>query len=531
MENFEELLNTSTLEEKDGVVKGVIVRKTKDGVLVDLKRKAERFIPKNEFLWDEWENIKDGDEISVYVEGNKISYANARRLIALDELIQFYKKATAIEVKVTKEVKGGYLLNYKGIELFMPKALAGKPGLKKDDMVKGIIKSVKEDEKKVIFSVADYLKLLKEFALTNFFNTKKVGDIVSGDIRKIIDKGVFVNVEEVECFVPFSELTYKRVKSPDELFKVGDLVKAKIIEIKPETKKVTLSIKALEENPWERFLRKYKENDKVKGIVRNIIDSGVFVEIEDGVDGFLHVSEMSWTERIKSPKKYFKIGDYVECIIKRIDRDNKKISLSFKDLLPNPWEEFLSLHNIGSLMKVKIKKVIEPGIVLELENGLEGFVPNENISWKYVEDAKKMLKEGDEINVKLITGDVSRKKLVFSIKDLTDDPWETFASSKKVGDEVDGIIKGINEKLIIVELAPNVEGIVKKSEFQKERKEQLPTEGERLSFIIKEIDNQKKRFVLSHLDLLKKRDEEALAELKKNNTAKVTLGDFFKNRS
>jgi len=527
MENFEELLNTSTLENKAGVVKGVIVRKTKDGVLIDLKSKAERFISKNEFLLDEWESIKDGDEISVYVDGNKISYANARRLITLNELVQFYKNATPIEAKVTKEVKGGYLLNYKGVELFMPKALAGKTELKKDDMVKGIIKSV-EEGKKIIFSIAGYLNMLKELALTSFFNTKKVGDIVLGDIRKIIDKGIFVNVEDVDCFVPFSELTYKRINTPDELFKVGDSVKAKIIEIKPETKKVTLSIKALEENPWERFLRNNKENDKVKGIVRNIIDTGVFVEIEDGVDGFLHVSEISWTERIKSPKKYFKIGDYVECIIKRIDKDNKKISLSFKDLLPNPWEEFLSDHNIGSIMKVKIKKVIEPGIVLELENGLEGFVPNENISWKYIEDAKKMLKECDEINVKLIAGDVSRKKLVFSIKDLTEDPWETFALSKKVGDEVDGIIKGINEKLIIVELAPYVEGIVKKSEFQKERKEQLPSEGERLSFIIKEIDNQKKRFVLSHLDLLKKRDEEALAELKKNNTVKVTLGDFFK---
>jgi small subunit ribosomal protein S1 len=527
MENFEELLNTSTLENKEGVVKGIIVRKTKDGVLIDLKSKAERFISKNEFLFDEWENIKDGDEISVYVEGNKISYANARKLITLDELIQFQKNSTPIEVKVTREVKGGYLLNYKGIELFMPKALASKSELKKDDIVKGIIKSV-EEGKKIIFSIADYLNKLKELALNNFFNTKKVGDVVSGDIRKIIDKGVFINVEDVDCFVPFSELTYKRIKSPDELFKIGDTVKAKIIEMKPELKKVTLSIKALEENPWERFLRNYKESDKVKGIVRNIIDTGVFIEIEDGLDGFLHVSEISWTERIKSPKKYFKIGDYVECIIKKIDRNNKKISLSFKDLLPNPWQEFLSLHNIGSVLKAKIKKVVERGVILELENSLEGFIPNEHISWKYVEDAKKMLKEGDEINVKLIAGDEARRRLVFSIKDLTEDPWEVYASSKKLGDEVEGIIKEISEKLIIVELAQYVEGIVKKSEFQKERKEQLPAVGDKLSFIIKEIDNQKKRLVLSYLDLLKKRDEEALAELKKTNITKVTLGDFFK---
>jgi small subunit ribosomal protein S1 len=198
-------------------------------------------------------------------------------------------------------------------------------------------------------------------------------------------------------------------------------------------------------------------------------------------------------------------------------------------LLTNPWEDFLNEHSIGTIMELKIKKIIEPGIILELPNNLEGFIPNEHISWNYVNDEKKLLKEGDTIKVKLIDGDVNRKRILFSIKDLTDDPWESFLGSKKIGDEVEGIVKKITDNLIIVEVAPYVEGIVKKAEFAKDRREQLPGEGEKISLIIKELDQKKKRVVLSYIDLLRKRDEEALAELKKMNTTKVTLGDYFKS--
>lgn len=528
MESFEELLKMSTLENVEGVVKGLIVRKSNDGILIDLKSKAEKFVPRSEFLEDEWNTIKEGDEIQVYVESGRVSYARARKLISLSEVNEYFEKNIPIKIKMIKPVKAGFVADYKGIEIFIPQSQSGKDALKMGETVEAIIKKIEDNGKKIIASVSEYQKILKDRKIKEFFSSKKIGDIVEGEIKSMIEKGIFVNVDNIDCFVPFSELTYKRIKKPEEIFKIGDKVKAKIIDLKEQEGKVTLSLKSLEEDPWQKFLRLYKENDKVKGIVRNIIDKGVFVEIIDGVDGFLHVSEISWTERVSSPKKYFKVGDHIECLIKKIDVENKKISLSFRAMLANPWEDFLNEHALGSIMDVKIKKIIEPGIILELPKNLEGFVPNENISWKYVNEAKKMLKEGETIKVKLMAGDVDRKKLVFSIKDLTDDPWENFSGTKKVGDEIDGVVKSITDNMIIVEVAPYVEGIVKKSEFIRDKREQMPKEGDKMSFLIKEFDAKKKRIVLSHTELLKKRDEEAMAEIKKMNTTKVTLGDFFK---
>lgn len=529
MESFEELLKMTTVENIEGVVKGLIVRKSNDGILIDLKSKAEKFVPRSEFLEEEWDTLKEGDEIEVYVESGRVSYAKARKLVALAQINENFEKNIPVKIKIIKPVKSGFIADFRGLEVFIPQSRSGKEELKVGETVHAIIKKIEDGGRKIVASILDYQKMEKDRKLKEFFNNRKVGDLVSGEIKGIIDKGIFVNVDGIDCFVPFSELTHKRIKKPDELFKIGENVKAKIIDLKPEEGKVTLSMKSLEEDPWQKFLRVYKENDKVKGVVRNIIDKGVFVEIMDGIDGFLHVSEISWTERVSHPKKYFKIGDHIECLIKKIDRENKKISLSFRAILTNPWEDFLSEHALGSIMDLKIKKIIEPGIVLELPNNLEGFVPNENISWKYVNDAKKLLKEGEIIKVKFIAGDPDRKKLVFSVKDLTEDPWENFSGTRKVGDEIEGVVKKITDKLIIVEVAPFVEGIVKKSEFSKDRKEQLPTEGNKMTFLIKELDDKKKRVILSHTDLLKKRDEEAMTELKKMNTTKVTLGDFFKS--
>lgn len=528
MESFEELLKTTILEAGQGVVKGIVVRKTKDGILVDLKSKAEKFIPKSDFLFEEWESLKEGDEINVFVDGGRISYSDARKLVAMEEISNCYNQKIPVKFKVNKKVKGGYLLDYKGLEVFLPLTLSGRDELKKDDIVEGIVKNIEEDGKKIIGSVVDYQKILRDRAINDFFEKKQIGEIVEGSVKNIIEKGIFVEVDGVDCFVPFSELTYKRIKSPGDIFSVGQKVKGKIIDKKREDRKITLSIKALEEDPWNVFIKNYKVNDRIKGIVRNIIDKGIFVEVGDGIDGFLHVSEISWTERVKNPKQFFKIGDYVECIIKKIDNENKKVSLSFRELMPNPWEEFLNQNKIGSVMDVKIKKIVEPGLILELSDGLEGFVPNENISWKYIDDAKKMLKEGDEIKVKLIAGDVTKRRLVFSIKDLTDDPWEIFSNSKKEGDEIEGTVRETTDKLIIVQIEPYIEGVVKKSEFQRDRREEMPKVGDKMTFMIKEIDNQKKRVMLSYVDLIKKKDAEALEELKKVNTSKVTLGDFFK---
>lgn len=528
MESFKDLLDSHDIGFCEGLVKGTVVRKTNDGVLIDLKSKAEKFIPKSEFFEEEWEDITEGKDINVFVEKGKVSYGEARKLLVIDEMKEIFKNHEPIDIKIKKEVKGGYIASYKGFEIFIPSSLAGKAALKSGHMVKTYIKNIEEDGKKIICSIVDYEKEVKKLILNEFFSTKNIGDVLSGKVKNIIDKGVFIELGGIDGFIPFSELTHKKIKDPSHILKVGEEVKVKIIELNADNKKVTLSMKALEEDPWQKFIKIYKENEKVNGVVTNIINHGVFVEILDGVEGFMHISEISWTERIKHPSKYFKIGDHITCIIKKIDKENKKISLSFKEMLINPWEEFLNINKIGSTMNVTIKKIVDKGIVISLPNGLEGFIPDENITWGLVSEAKKGFNEGQELTVKLIAGDIQRKRLIFSIKDLTKDPWEDFSRQYKIGDEIEGVVKNINEKLIFVEVAPFVEGIVKKSEFIREKKDALPKDGDKLNLLIKDMNLQKKRLLLSYQDLVRKRDAEAMAELKKSGSVKVTLGDFFK---
>jgi len=275
-------------------------------------------------------------------------------------------------------------------------------------------------------------------------------------------------------------------------------------------------------------LRSYKEGDKIEGVVRNFINTGVFIEIIDGVDGFLHVSEISWTERVNDPKKYFNIGDKVLCQIKSIDEKNRKISLSLKAVLENPWQEFVETHPTGSVVTCKVKEVNDKGVVVAINENLEGFIPNENLSWSKTSEFKKSINIGQELTAKLVEANALKRRLILSVKDLSVDPWLQAKEKIKPGMEIEGTVTGFTDKLVFFEVLPEVEGVVKKSEFEKGKKPIEIKIGDKLMLLVKDFDFKTRKMLLTHRGLEIKQEKEALAELKNQNTTKVTLGDFIR---
>ncbi|MCX7990472.1 MAG: S1 RNA-binding domain-containing protein [Proteobacteria bacterium] len=525
-EKFEDLLNHSLFMKKEGLVKGIIVKKLNDGVLINLGIKTDKFIPKTEFLDDEWDRLSINDEIEVVLRGGNVSYKEARKSIALEEISQAYKSQSPISIVIKSETKGGYTADYKGFQIFVPGSQAkGKKDIQSGDTFFAFIKKFEEGDNNIVCSISEYESYMKNKTLENFFSNYKTGDVLEGEVKNIIDKGVFVNIEGVEGFIPFSEITHRRIKSPGEFFSIGQKIKVKIIRLDKENNRIVISTKALEQDPFQVFTGKYKEGDKIDGIVRNIIDKGVFVEIMDGLDGFLPLSEISWTERVKNPDKYFKIGDKVSVIIKKIDTKDKKISLSFKDLLNNPWDEFKDKNPVGSVVNAVIKDIVEKGLVVNTDYNLEAFIPNENIGYGRLSEEKKNYKKGDKIEAKVIEIDSSRRRIILSIKEMLDDPFNIAMANIKIGDEVKGKISGFTENVVFFEIMPKVEGIVKRREFKKEDSIKI---GDSYSLLVTDIDDKKRKFVLSIEELKKINEKRELEDHKQKNKVNVTLGDFFK---
>jgi small subunit ribosomal protein S1 len=534
-ETFEELLNNASYENREGVQKGLIVRKSNDGVLLDLSTKAEKFIPRSDFFDDEWDNLNVGAEITVVIDEGKASYSKARRTVAMEDVKENYKNKTPVSIKIKRAIKGGFLASFKGIEVFVPMSLSGRTGgIKEGESCLAVITRFEEEEDKVVCSVRDYENILRDNAFSEFFKTMKPGDETTGVVKNIIEKGVFADIGGIDGFIPFSEITHRRIKSPQDVVAKGDKVSVKILDMNVDAKKVTLSMKAFEEDPWVAFLNRFKEGDRIAGEVRNIINQGVFVEVLNGLDGFIHLSEMSWTERVNDPKKFFKSGDRVECLIKRIDRDQKKISLSFRDVLANPWLEFIEKHGVGSVVNAAVKEIADKGIVVSLSMDMEGFIPNEYVAWSRINETKKQFNLSEEIAVKFMEGSAQKRKLIFSIRDISQDPWAVAASSIKAGQEIEGAVSGITDKIIFIELMPHVEGIVRKVEFidkDKSRKDVSVKVGDKLFFLVKEVDWDRRRILLSHRDLETRREKEAMEEFRNKNVNKVTFGDFFKKQA
>ncbi len=503
-------------EIKDGeIVKGKVIRISGNEVVVDIGYKSEGFIPKEEFLW---EDIEIGKEINVFVETTEddngmlvISKRKADRLIGWENIISRYKEGSIVEGKVARIVKGGFIVDICGMDCFLPNSLSTFRGRERQVLGQDfnfMIIKINRLRKNIVVSRKDALQKEKEEAQRRLWEELKEGDVREGVVKNITDFGAFVDLGGVDGLLHVTDMSWGKISHPSEVIKVGDKIKVKVLSVDKEAGKVALGLKQLTEDPWEKVEEKYPVGSKVKGKVVNIMPYGVFVELEPGVEGLVHVSEMSWIRRNVNPHELFHVGDEIEAMVLYVDKDKRKLSLGTKQLQENPWDTIDQKIPVGSTIKGKVKGFTDYGAFIELIDGIEGMVHVSDMSWtRRVTHPQEVLKKGEEVEVKVLSIDKDAQKIALGIKQLKPNPWPEIVERFKVGNIVEGEVVKVTNFGVFVKLEEDLEGLVYMSEMDKTMAEHLRPHDKVKVKIVK-VDPEQMKIGLSMRDLAPESKEE-----------------------
>ncbi|TDT69821.1 small subunit ribosomal protein S1 [Hypnocyclicus thermotrophus] len=512
MTNFEELLedflpeNVSRGEE----VEGTIIRKEREYAYLDINSKLEAVV-----LASEVEDYEIGDTIKVsIIEENETGIRVSRRNIEMNENFEKIKEAlknqTPLKGKVIKKVKGGYIVDVLKLNAFMPNSLSTA---KKDENIVGkelevAVKDVKDEKRRKILVSAKDLLLKKEITTLSEIS---VGDIVEVEIENILDFGLSVKYKNIIGFIHISEVGWEKINNLRDIFKVGDKVTGKVIEKDEKNRSVKLSIKQLLEDPWNTIEEKYPLDSEVTGKVVRSVKFGIFVELEKGIEGLVHISDLTWSKKIRNIEEFVKVGDEVKVKVIELNKENKKLKLSIKALQRNPWEVAMEKFEIGTVVKGKVVDVKDFGMFVELLDDVDAFVHISDYSWSKVDSS--LYKIGDEVEVKIIEIDKENKKIKAGIKQLTKSPWEIIEENYKVGDVVKREINNITDFGIFLKIEESVDGMIHISEASKDFIKNLNDKfkvGDEIEAEIIEIDNKNKKVKLSikKLEIEKQKEEE-----------------------
>lgn len=535
-ENFATLLEESFRKtEEDG--EGKIVKIEGDEVFVDVGKKSEGVMPVSEILDNENNMLfKVGDILKVVITGGRngrpiVSYKKALRREKVKNFVENYdeNEENIYEVKIISKNKGGFVaVTNDGIEGFMPRSQSGT----KDDMkivgktMKVKVLKVNKEEQTIVFSrkkILDDERRKKRDLINNIIKNK---DVIEGVIKKITSYGMFVDVGGVDGLVHYSEISYKGPVNPDKLYKEGDKVPVKIIGYDENKKHLSLSIKAAIPDPWDEIKDSLVEGDVIQVSVSNIEHYGAFVDLGNDIEGFLHISEISWDKNIKNPRDFISEGQNLEVEVIEINTEERRLRVSLKKLLPQPFDEFKNKFKTGDIVKGVITNLTQFGAFVKI-GGVEGLLHNEDASWERSEKCKDLFKTGDEIEVKIIKIDQENEKISLSLKELTTSPVQDYAKSHKVGDVVNGKIRDIKDFGIFVELGKNVDALIRKEDINSNEAENLKI-GDEIEAAIAFIDDKRSRIRLSVKRLARQKERDALNEI--NDDDKVTLGDIIKDQ-
>lgn len=536
-EDFQTLLEESFKQNDDNVYNGIVIAIHGDEIFVDIGEKSEGILSASEFSDDSGEiTIKQGDEVKVVAiakKGGKI-YVSHKRAIRKEKVREFIDKFDEnsddiIEVKITARNKGGFSAqNSDGIEFFMPKSQSGF----KDANVIGksckvkIIK-VNKDEQSIVVSRR---KLLDE-------DKKKKRDIIKaimeenrsieGIVKKITTYGMFVDVGGVDGLVHYSEISYKGPVNPKSLYKEGDKILVKAIEYDSEKHHLSLSAKAAMPDPWLEIKNSLDVGDTISVVVSNIEPYGAFVDLGNDIEGFLHISEISWDKDIKNPKNFISEGQEIEVEVIEIDFDQRKLRVSLKNLLPKPFEEFRKNFKVGDVVKGNVTTLAKFGAFVKI-GSIEGLLHNEDASWDRNVKCQDLFKQGDEIQVKIINIDEKNEKISLSLKDLSASPVANFAKSHAIGDIVVGKISDIKDFGLFIELGDNVDGLIRNEDLGNQIDVSKLKIGDDIESTIAFIDEKKNRIRLSIKRLARQKEREVLKEI--NDNENFNLGDIIKDQ-
>lgn len=487
-ESFAQLFEESlkTIETRPGsIVRGVVVAIDKDVVLVDAGLKSESAIPAEQFKNAQGElEIQVGDEVDVALDAVEdgfgetlLSREKAKRHEAWITLEKAYEDAETVVGIINGKVKGGFTVELNGISAFLPGSLVDVRPVRDTLHLEGKeleFKVIKLDQKRnnVVVSRRAVIESENSAERDQLLENLQEGMEVKGIVKNLTDYGAFVDLGGVDGLLHITDMAWKRVKHPSEIVNVGDEITVKVLKFDRERTRVSLGLKQLGEDPWVAIAKRYPEGTKLTGRVTNLTDYGCFVEIEEGVEGLVHVSEMDWTNKNIHPSKVVNVGDVVEVMVLDIDEERRRISLGLKQCKNNPWQQFAETHNKGDRVEGKIKSITDFGIFIGLDGGIDGLVHLSDISWNVAgEEAVREYKKGDEIAAVVLQVDAERERISLGVKQLAEDPFNNWVALNKKGAIVNGKVTAVDAKGATVELADGVEGYLRASEASRDRVE------------------------------------------------------------
>jgi len=538
--SLRELVEESFQHLREGdVVRGTVVAINDSDVVVDIGFKSEGLIPRSEFVDREGKlTVKPGDEVDVLVErfdemiGEiRLSRERAAKIRVWEVLETAYREGHPVRGKVVERVKGGLAVDI-GVRAFLPGSLVDlRPTRRLEDYVGDEVEAriINFDRRRanVVLSrkvmLEAQISTQKEETLTRL----EEGMIVTGTVKNITDYGVFIDLGGIDGLLHVTDISWGRVGHPSEYFKVGDEVKVVVLRVDKDKERVSLGYRQRFEDPWTHVEARYPVGKKIAGKVTNVVDYGAFVELEEGVEGLIHVSEMSWTKKVKNPKSLLHSGQEVEVVITEADVEKRRLSLSLRQAEPNPWEEFATRFRVGSKVKGVVRNLTDFGAFVELEPGVDGLVHVSDMAWtRRLSHPSEVVQKGQEIEALIIAMDTSNQRISLSIKELMPNEWDQFATAHQVGDEVEGFVTNVTDFGLFVELAPGVEGLCHISEVERHGNQPLSAtfeRGQRVRTRLIRIDWNEKRIGLSLRGIPQPEPGEARAAAPEQEAEEITM--------
>jgi small subunit ribosomal protein S1 len=545
--DFESLMEESLKAPRPGdVLVGRVLLITRDSVIIDINYKCEGQVPLPEFLDHEGHpTVKEGDEVDVYFEGTEtdngtvmLSHAKAEKFKVWRELDKAFQAETPVEGVVLGKVKGGLKVDI-GVPAFLPGSHVDiRPARNLDRYVgqRGRFQILKFNRARgnVVVSRRSVLERERASLKEQTLKVLEEGVILEGTVKNITDYGAFIDLGGIDGLLHITDMAWGRLQHPSEVLKVGDKVKVVVLKYDADRERVSLGMKQIMPDPWTKVAEGYPPGTRIKGKVVSVTDYGAFVEIEKGVEGLIHVSEMSWSKRAVHPSKVVNPGDMVEVQVLGVDEANRRISLGLKQTEANPWEELGLKHPIGSQVKGKVKSITDFGVFVEIEPGIDGLVHISDLSWtKKIRHPSEMVKKGDELEATVLGIDVENERVSLGVKQLTTDPWNTVAERYPINTRVHGKVSSVADFGVFVEIEEGIEGLIHISQLSNERVDKpssLYKVDDELDALVVQLDPKERRIGLS-IKAVKQHEEreEMQAYLKREHeAARFSMEDILK---
>lgn len=503
------------------ILTGIIVEITKDFVVVDVGLKSEGLIPIEEF--DQKNDLNLNHEVEVFLdklEGDHgqiiLSREKARRQQQWDFILDNCGEGAIVTAYVVRKVKGGLMVSIGGMDAFLPGSQVDNKRIKSLDDYIGQkfdveILKINTERKNIVVSRRKLIEEERVSKKAELLENIQINDVCKGIVKNITDFGVFLDLDGIDGLLHITDMTWKRIKHPSELVNVGDEIEVIILNIDKEKGRVALGLKQKDANPWDEIEEKFPPGTKVKGKIVNLVNYGAFIEIEDGIEGLIHISEMSWVKNITDPTEIVNKGDEVEAVVLSIQKNEGKISLGIKQLDRNPWETIENKYPVSSVITVKVRSLTNYGAFVAIEPGIDGLIHISDLSWtKKISHPSEILQVGQDIEAIVLAIDMESKKITLGIKELTENPWDSIIKTFPIGSTVEGLVKKVTAFGAFIELNNGIEGLVHVSELSDQsfaRVEDIVSVGSSVEAKVIKIDQEHKRISLSIKDFLVEKNQ------------------------